>query len=177
MPSRIRNSRQLRQNSVWVSGIRKGDLVFRQNQALQGHRISARRFRLLSTDEQANYRLIVAGEPKKRSEGYLHEIQESAQRDFKLGRSSFLSFQFVPDEEMEPYFKGADLLVLPYKDIFQSGVLFLAYSFGLPVVATDVGSFRDDIIEGRTGFLCQPGDPAELAKAIETYFAAISSRI
>jgi len=51
-------------------------------------------------------------------------------------------------------------------------VLFLAYSFGLPVVATDVGSFREEIVEGRTGFLCQPGDPAELAKAIETYFAS-----
>ena len=73
---------------------------------------------------------------------------------------------------MELYLKGADVLVLPYKEIFQSGVLFLAYSFGLPVVATDVGSFREEIVEGSTGFLCQPGDPAELAKAIETYFAS-----
>ena len=73
---------------------------------------------------------------------------------------------------MELYLKAADVLVLPYKEIFQSGVLFLAYSFGLPVVATDVGSFREEIVEGRTGFLCKPGDPAELAKAIETYFAS-----
>ena len=51
-------------------------------------------------------------------------------------------------------------------------MLFLAYSFGLPVVATDVGSFREEIVEGRTGFLCQPGDPAELAKALETYFTS-----
>ena len=80
--------------------------------------------------------------------------------------------QFIPDEETELYLKGADVLVLPYKDIFQSGVLFLAYSFGLPVVATDVGSFREEIVEGRTGFLCQPGDPADLAKAIERYFTS-----
>ena len=33
-----------------------------------------------------------------------------------------------------------------------------------------MGSFREEIVEGSTGFLCQPGDPAELAKAIETYF-------
>jgi len=68
------------------------------------------------------------------------------------------------------YLKGADVLVLPYKEIFQSGVLFLAYTFGLPVVATDVGSFREDIVDGSTGFLCEPGNPAELAKAVETYF-------
>ena len=128
-------------------------------------------FRLLSTDEQANYRLIVAGEPKKGSEDYLHEIQQSVERDFNQGQV-ILRIQFVPDEEMEVYLKGADVLVLPYKEIFQSGVLFLAYSFGLPVVATDVGSFREEIVEGNTGFLCKPGDPAELAKAIETYFAS-----
>jgi D-inositol-3-phosphate glycosyltransferase len=128
-------------------------------------------FRLLSTDERANYRLIVAGEPKKGSEEYLREIQQSVKRDFNQGQV-ILRIQFIPDEEMELYLKGADVLVLPYKEIFQSGVLFLAYSFGLPVVATDVGSFREEIVEGSTGFLCKPGDPAELAKAIETYFAS-----
>jgi glycosyltransferase involved in cell wall biosynthesis len=73
---------------------------------------------------------------------------------------------------MELYLKAADVLVLPYKEIFQSGVLFLAYSFGLPVVATDIGSFREEIIEGRTGFLCRPGDPIDMAQTIETYFSS-----
>jgi len=128
-------------------------------------------FRLLSADRQANYRLVIAGEPKKGSEDYLHEIQELVKRDFTQGQV-IQKIQFIPDEEMELYLKAGDVLVLPYKEIFQSGVLFLAYSFGLPVVATDVGSFREEIIEGRTGFLCQPGDPADLAKAIETYFSS-----
>ena len=128
-------------------------------------------FRLLLADKQANYRLIIAGEPMKGSEDYLNEIQTSVRRDFEPGKV-LLKIKFVPDEEMELYLKGTDVLVLPYKQIFQSGVLFLAYSFGLPVVATDVGSFREEIVEGCTGFLCKPGDAAELAKAIETYFAS-----
>jgi D-inositol-3-phosphate glycosyltransferase len=128
-------------------------------------------FRLLVADRQAKYKLIVAGEPKKGSEQYLHEIQRSAEKNFDQGQV-ILRMQFIPDDEMELYLKGADVLVLPYKEIFQSGVLFLAYSFGLPVVATDVGSFREDIVEGRTGFLCKPGDPADLAKAVKTYFAS-----
>jgi glycosyltransferase involved in cell wall biosynthesis len=128
-------------------------------------------FRLLAADQKANYRLIIAGEPKKGSEDYLNEILQSVQKDFNQGQV-LLRFQFVPDEQMELYFKGADVMVLPYKEIFQSGVLFLSYSFGLPVVATDVGSFREDIVEGFTGFLAMPGDPADLAKAIETYFAS-----
>jgi glycosyltransferase involved in cell wall biosynthesis len=53
---------------------------------------------------------------------------------------------------------------------FQSGVLFLGYGFGLPVIATDVGSLKDDIVEVETGFLSPPNDPALLATAIETYF-------
>jgi glycosyltransferase involved in cell wall biosynthesis len=120
---------------------------------------------------QSNYRLIIAGEPKKGSEDYLDEIRRTIGREFSRGEIT-LNFQFIPDEEMELYLKAADVLILPYKDIFQSGVLFLAYSFGLPVVATDVGSFREEIVEGSTGFLCRPGDTADLAKAIETYFAS-----
>ncbi len=128
-------------------------------------------FRQLAADEQGNYRLVVAGEPKKGSEQYLHEVQTAIDTTFAPGKV-ILRVQFIPDSEMELYLKGADVLVLPYKEIFQSGVLFLAYSFGLPVVATDVGSFREEIIEGSTGFLCKPGDPQELAKALETYFAS-----
>ena len=40
-----------------------------------------------------------------------------------------------PDEETELYFKAADVLILPYTHVFQSGVLFLGYSFGLPAIA------------------------------------------
>ena len=149
----------------------KAILFFGRIRPYKGIEYLLNAFRLLLADEQANYRLIVAGEPKKGSEEYLHEIRQSVARDFKQGQV-ILRIQFIPDEEMELYLKGADVLVLPYKEIFQSGVLFLAYSFGLPVVATDVGSFREEIVEGSTGFLCKPGDPADLAKAIETYFAS-----
>jgi D-inositol-3-phosphate glycosyltransferase len=118
-----------------------------------------------------SFRLIIAGEPKKGSEEYLAKIRHKILRDFEPGQI-ISRIEFIPDEEMEVYLKGADLLVLPYKDIFQSGVLFLAYSYGLPVVATDVGSFREEIVEGRTGFLCKPDDPIALANAIDTYFSS-----
>jgi glycosyltransferase involved in cell wall biosynthesis len=62
--------------------------------------------------------------------------------------------------------------VLPYLRIFQSGVLFLAYNFGLPVIASNVGSLKKDVVEGKTGFVCKPRDPADLANTIETYFSS-----
>jgi D-inositol-3-phosphate glycosyltransferase len=127
-------------------------------------------FRLLVV-KRPDYRMILAGEPKKGSEEYLREIQQKAIREFAEGQV-IQRIQFIPDEDMELYLKAADVLVLPYKEIFQSGVLFLAYSYGLPVVATDVGSFREEIIEGSTGFLCKPGDVASLAATLEKYFAS-----
>ena len=48
----------------------------------------------------------------------------------------------------------------------------MAYSFGLPVIATDVGSFGRDIVAGQTGFLCKPGDPVDLSRVIEMYFSS-----
>jgi glycosyltransferase involved in cell wall biosynthesis len=117
------------------------------------------------------YKLIIAGEAQRGNEQYLEELRQKFGTEMD-STQIILKAQFIPDEEAEIYLKAADVLVLPYNEIFQSGVLFLAYSFGLPVVATDVGSFREEIAEGQTGYLCRPADPDDLALAIQTYFAS-----
>jgi D-inositol-3-phosphate glycosyltransferase len=115
------------------------------------------------------YRLIIAGEPKKGCEQYVRDVQETINthpsRDRVVQRIGY-----VPDSETELYFKAADVLALPYDDIFQSGVLFLGYAYGLPVIASDVGSLREEVLEGETGYLCKPCDPVDLAVTIEKYF-------
>jgi D-inositol-3-phosphate glycosyltransferase len=122
---------------------------------------------LATSDEE--YRLIIAGKPRGGCEEYLERIQESINRH--VTRSHIIQkIGYIPDEEVELYFKAADILVLPYKEISQSGVLVLAYSFGLPVIAADVGSLRDDIMEGETGFLFKPCNHADLAQSIKMYF-------
>jgi D-inositol-3-phosphate glycosyltransferase len=117
------------------------------------------------------YRLVIAGEVQKGNDAYLESLMQAMPAEIERGQV-ILKTQFIPDEEIEVYFKAADVIVLPYKDIFQSGVLFLGYSFGLPVIVTDIGSFREEIVEGKTGHLCKPDDPADMAKTIESYFAS-----
>ena len=116
-----------------------------------------------------DYRLIIAGERKKGQEVYWDAIQQSIESH--PSRSKILqSIKFIPDAEAEAYFKAADVAVLPYTDIFQSGILFVAYNYGTPVIATDVGSFAEDIVIGSTGFICAPRDANDLAKTIRRYF-------
>lgn len=115
------------------------------------------------------YRLIVAGRPKG-AESYWADINQRIETS-GLAERVLRKIEYVPDAETELYFKAADLFVLPYNHIFQSGVLFLGYNFGLPVVASDVGSLKEDIVEGKTGYLCRPADPKDLARAIDRSFS------
>ena len=117
-----------------------------------------------------NYRLIIAGKVD-RCEEYWSALRENILGEINTGRI-VLRDEFIPDEETEVYFKAADALVLSYRDIYQSGVLVLGHSFGLPVLASDVGSFRDEIVEGKTGFVFRPEDPEDMAVVIERYFAS-----
>lgn len=123
---------------------------------------------LLLAQRLPECRLVIAGRPKG-AESYWAAIEQRIATSHRCDRFS-LRIEYVPDAETELYFKAADVLVLPYAHVFQSGVLFLSYNFGLPVVASDIASLKEDIVEGQTGFVCRPADPLSIAATIERYF-------
>jgi D-inositol-3-phosphate glycosyltransferase len=123
----------------------------------------------LSNDEECP-RLLIAGKVKRGSEEYWRKVQSSISRS-GLEPLVIQHIQFISDDEVEVYFKAADAVVIPYVDIFQSGVPFLAFSFGLPVIATDVGSLREDVTSD-TGLLCRPCDPGDLVRAIREFYGS-----
>lgn len=118
---------------------------------------------------EPSYRLVIAGRPKDCA-SYWDEIQQRIAR-LRLGQYLIQRIEWVPDEDTEIYFKAADVLVLPYTYIFQSGVLFLAYGFGLPVITSDAGSMREFVLEGKTGFVFRRRNAADLVRQIENYFS------
>ncbi|MHB8781107.1 MAG: glycosyltransferase family 4 protein [Candidatus Geothermincolia bacterium] len=71
--------------------------------------------------------------------------------------------EFVPDAEVGSWFARAGILVLPYVEASQSGVVTIAYSMGMPAVASAVGGLAEQVVDGETGFLVPPSDPAALA--------------
>lgn len=121
-------------------------------------------------EKYPNLRLIIAGRIKE-CKTYWSKIERLIAQ-YKLNDHILKKVHFIPDEEIEIYFKAADVLVLPYKFIYQSGPLFLSYYYGLPVIASDVGSFREDIKEGETGFICASEDSRDLAEKIDRYFGS-----
>jgi glycosyltransferase involved in cell wall biosynthesis len=74
--------------------------------------------------------------------------------------------RFIPDEEVASYFRRADLVVLPYREIDQSGVLATALAFGAPLLLTAVGGFPEVAARGGAA-LVEPGDPAALADELQ----------
>jgi D-inositol-3-phosphate glycosyltransferase len=153
-------------------GIRDGErtiLFFGRIRPSKGLEYLITAFRQILVQSEG-YRLIIAGRPDN-CENYWNTIQESIREDVRAGRI-LLRSEFIPDDQTEIYFKAADVLVLPYRHIYQSGVLFLGYSFDLPVLAADVGALKVEIVEGKTGFVFKPEDPVDLAKALERFFAS-----
>jgi len=74
--------------------------------------------------------------------------------------------EYVSEDKRAELFRQASIVVLPYIDASQSGVIPVAYTFAKPVVATAVGSLPEMVDHGRTGYLVPPRDERALADAI-----------
>ena len=74
--------------------------------------------------------------------------------------------EYIPNERVPEMFRRASIVVLPYIEATQSGVIPMAYTFARPVVATTVGSLPEIVDDGHTGLLVPPRDAQALADAI-----------
>ena len=160
-------TRQAARQRLGLGAYDKAALFFGNIAAYKGLEYLVSAFSQLSK-EHSDFRLVIAGQPKG-DPVYWRQVQLAITESGASDRV-IQCIEYVPDEQTELYFKAADVLILPYVHIFQSGVLFLGYSFGLPVIATDVGSLKLEIIEGQTGLVCRPRDARDLAAAIERFF-------
>jgi glycosyltransferase involved in cell wall biosynthesis len=108
-----------------------------------------------------NLRLLIAGEPMQKWSQYASQIAR-----LELENVVDLHLHFIPTDVLPVYLSAADLVVLPYRATFQSGVVLAAYAYELPVLATAVGGLPELVDAGKTGFLVPPDDVPALARAL-----------
>jgi glycosyltransferase involved in cell wall biosynthesis len=78
---------------------------------------------------------------------------------------------YVANDDVPSFFTSARVVALPYSIINISGIVHMAYTFGRPVVATDVGSMRDVVFDGETGLIAQ-ATPEAFADALYVLLTA-----
>jgi len=102
----------------------------------------------------AGQRLIIAG--KCSDQEYHQQLRETArqQSDKNPNCKIDLQLEMIPDDDLQFYFNAADICVLPFANVLNSGSLLMAMSFGLPVVASNLGSIPEVAIPEASVLFC-----------------------
>jgi len=122
-------------------------------------------------------------EPYKNIEGLLDIFEEVSKSDMeikltiagegdiskfalRIGKNSNIKLinRWISNKEIPSLFKKASLVVLPYSEATQSGIIQIAYEFHTPVIAYDLGGMSEQIINGQTGYLISRNDKKEFAE-------------
>ena len=120
----------------------------------------------LIIEKMGNCKLLVVGSFGDDKQDYLDMIEKNG-----VSASVFLKDTYTPDDEVEKYFAAADIVVLPYEDATQSGIVQIAYGFEKPVLVTNVGGLPDVVTNDKTGYVVEPKNPEAIYKAVLDYFS------
>lgn len=115
---------------------------------------------------QGNYRLVIAGKTWNDDFSFYNKKIESLQHPEKVT----IINRYITNDEREFFYKAADLIVLPYREIYQSGVLLMAMSYGLPVLISDLPSNKEVVDNDLNGLLFKSEDFEDLARQIDLFF-------
>lgn len=78
---------------------------------------------------------------------------------------------WVPDDRVQVYMGACDVVALPYREVFTSGAIMLAASFGKPIIAPRMGWIADTLDDAGS-FLYDPDEPDGLLHALESALAS-----
>lgn len=123
-------------------------------------------------EKHPDARLRVVGEPfYAKQRGFDRFLDHESNpldliQELGLGHAVETDLRYVGNEEIPQIFSRAAVCVFPYRAATQSGVVAVAYGYNVPVIVTRVGGLPDVVVEGQSGFLCEPGNIQDLAEKI-----------
>lgn len=116
-------------------------------------------------------KLLIAGERGK------WDLLEDIIDMLKIRSQISLYLDYIPVRYVGQYFQAADTVVLPYRQAYSGSSILMAYSFGRPVIASNLSGPAEIMTEGENGFLPMAGEAIELAKAIQKMYHLEESEI
>jgi len=110
-------------------------------------------------------KLLVVGEFYENEKKYLEQIE-----NLNLKDSVKVISDFVPDDKIRYFFSASDVVVLPYVNATQSGIIQIAYYYDKPVIATDVGGLSEVVKNNETGFIIAPESSKSIGDAVVKFY-------
>lgn len=120
----------------------------------------------LARETDKSLHLLIGGRVWKTDFSEYAEIIEQ----YNLAPHCTLHIRYIPDAEVGFFYRCADLLVLPYRRIYQSGVVLEAMSYGSAVLVSDIDGMLEAVEDERTGFVFKNQDAEHLARRIGEIF-------
>jgi len=112
--------------------------------------------------EIPNILLLIAGRPWKAN----FAVYESLIEKLNVKPLCRLHVGFVPDQDVATYYAAADVVALPYRRIYQSGVLLMAMSYSRPVIVSDLPGMTEIVKDGINGYVFTNGSTDALADVL-----------
>ena len=142
-------------------------LMFGLLRKYKGIDILLKAIKLLPEDIKEKCRFIIAGNQQKNYDNtdYI-ALRDELDLDNQIVE---FDIRFIPDELVESYFNKSDCVIFPYREIYASGALLMAYSFEKPVIVSGIPVFVEETDNGKTGLIFNKNNEKDLADAIELF--------
>ena len=111
-------------------------------------------------------KLLIAGECYSQKNRYKKMID-----CYNLNDKIIWHNYYIPDNDIKYYFSACDAVVLPHKKISQSGIIPIAYEFNKLVICSNISSFKENIIDNKTGYLFENNNSNSLSIKIEYIYS------
>lgn len=113
-------------------------------------------------DKMPGVKLLVVGKPWKVEQDEFDAIV----KEKNLEKDCILNYAYVPNEIIPYYFAAADIVTLPYREIYSSGVMIRSLDYSAAIISSDLDTFKKIIVEGENGVMFRNEDEKDLAEKI-----------
>ena len=158
----VQHDKEKSRKRLEISNDKKVLLFFGMIKKVKGLDVLLESFKKV-VDKHPNTILLIAGKPWKNDFVVYQKIIDK----HNLTKNIILHTKFISHDDVEHYYCVSDLVVLPYKRIYQSGVLMMTLSYERPALVSDLPPLKEVLIDNENGFLFKSEDINHLAERLD----------